>query len=71
MNHAVEYVFCLEFHFGDFAEEGFVGFGWVDFVLFFHPYVHHVDSVFGIFVILSKFEGKYFVDVIFIDAAVL
>ena len=46
VNHAVEDIFGFEFHFGDFTEDRFVCFGWVNFVLFFHPDIHHVNSVF-------------------------
>ena len=70
MNHAVKDISGLEFHFGYFTEDRLIGFRWVNFILFFHPDIHHVDSIFRIIIILCKFKGDYFMNVVIIDTAV-
>ncbi len=52
MDHAIENIFGLEFHLGNFAENWFVHFGGVNFVLLLDPYIHHVNPVFGVLNVL-------------------
>ena len=70
VHHTIEHILGLKFHFDDFAQFWFVHFARITFVLFLHPHIHHVDSVFGVLIVLHEFECDYFMDLFSIDTAV-
>lgn len=68
--HTVKDIFGFEFHFGDFAQDRFVHFGRVAFILFFHPDVHHLNSVFGVLAVIHELKTHDPMDLFAIYAAV-